>query len=86
MSDALKWGSLSREERVEICLHDLTKFFANESVDVHDQFMEAFDVLWSNEFCGGDAMFLPGQFSRFYEVARAPEGNIHFAGEHLSKQ
>lgn len=28
-------------------------------------------------------MFLPGQFSRFYEVARAPEGSIHFAGEHL---
>jgi hypothetical protein len=30
-------------------------------------------------------MFLPGPFSRFYEVAKRPERNIHFAGEHLSR-
>lgn len=30
-------------------------------------------------------MFLPGQLSRFHEAARRQEGNIHFAGEHLSK-
>ncbi|KAF3024401.1 hypothetical protein E8E14_014450 [Neopestalotiopsis sp. 37M] len=85
MSDALKWGSLSRQERVQICLHDLAKFYQDDKVDVHDQFLEAFDVLWSNEFCGGDAMFLPGQFTRFHEVAKRPERNVHFAGEHLSK-
>ncbi|KAK0112830.1 hypothetical protein ONS95_014557 [Cadophora gregata] len=86
MSDALKWGSLTREERIHICLHDLAKYFADDdNVDVHDQFMEAFDMLWSNESCGGDAMFLPGQFTRFHEVGKKAEGNVHFAGEHLSK-
>ncbi|KAH8653851.1 hypothetical protein BX600DRAFT_363214, partial [Xylariales sp. PMI_506] len=85
MSDALKWGSLNREERAQLCLHDLAKYFADDEVDVHDEYIESFDVLWSNEFCGGDAMFLPGQFSRFHEVSRKPEGNIYFAGEHLSR-
>ena len=40
---------------------------------------------WSNEFCGGDTMFLPGQFSRFYEVTKRRGQNIHFAGKHLSR-
>ncbi|KAI0134028.1 putative flavin-containing amine oxidase [Xylariales sp. AK1849] len=85
MSDASKWGALNREERAELALHDLSKYFADQRVDVCDQYIEAFDILWSNEFCGGDAMFLPGQFSRFFEVSREPERNIYFAGEHLSK-
>ncbi|KAM6485694.1 hypothetical protein HDV62DRAFT_403108 [Trichoderma sp. SZMC 28011] len=86
MSDAAKWTGLSRPERIKICLHDLSKYFADEvEIDVYEQFIEAFDITWSAESCGGDAMFLPGQFSRFFEVAKKPEGNIHFAGEHLSK-
>ncbi|KAI1323894.1 hypothetical protein F5Y16DRAFT_424545 [Xylariaceae sp. FL0255] len=86
MSDALKWGALSRAERIKICLHDLNKFYSDEpGVDVYSQFLEAFDVLWSNENAGGDAMFLPGQFTRFYEAAKQPEGRIYFAGEHLSR-
>ncbi|KAI1109312.1 hypothetical protein F5Y14DRAFT_458285 [Nemania sp. NC0429] len=86
MSDASKWARLSRPERIKICLHDLSKFYADEpDVDIYEQYIEAFDVLWSAESAGGDAMFLPGQFSRFFEVARKPEGRIHFAGEHLSR-
>ncbi|KAI0872140.1 hypothetical protein GGS24DRAFT_491700 [Hypoxylon argillaceum] len=86
MSDAAKWARLSRSERIRICLHDLSKFYADEpEVDVYEQYIEAFDVLWSAESAGGDAMFLPGQFSRFFEAARKAEGPIHFAGEHLSR-
>lgn len=86
MTDAMKWAGLSPEERIKICLHDLSKFYADEpGIDVHDQYIEAYDVLWMNEFCGGDAMFLPGQFSRYHHVAKQPEGNVYFAGEHLSK-
>ncbi|KAI1810433.1 hypothetical protein GGS20DRAFT_594381 [Poronia punctata] len=93
MSDATKWTGLSRSERIKICLHDLSKYFADEpEVDIYEQFIEAFDIMWAAEFCGGDgkssfahAMFLPGQFSRYFEIARKREGNIHFAGEHLSK-
>lgn len=86
MTDAMKWAGLSRDERIRLCLHDLGKFYADEpDIDVSEQYIEAFDVLWMNEFCGGDAMFLPGQFSRFHQVAKKPEKNIYFAGEHLSK-
>jgi hypothetical protein len=30
-------------------------------------------------------MFLPGQFSRFYEASRRAEGSVYFVGEHLSR-
>ncbi len=33
MSDALKWGACSREERVQIALHNLAKYFADQRVD-----------------------------------------------------
>lgn len=86
MSDAGRWAGVPREKRVEICLHDLGRYFADDpEVDVDEQFIEAFDVLWAASSSGGDAMFLPGQFSRFYDVARQREGNILFAGEHLSR-
>ncbi|KAH7182312.1 uncharacterized protein B0J16DRAFT_270721 [Fusarium flagelliforme] len=86
MSDAAKWSGLSQDERVKICLHDLSKYYADDpEIDVYEQYIESFYVLWTNEWCGGDAMYLPGQFSRFHEVAKAREGQIFFAGEHLSK-
>jgi monoamine oxidase len=31
-----------------------------------------------------DAMFFPGQFSMLFNVARQPERQMYFAGEHLS--
>lgn len=41
--------------------------------------------MWTAESCGGDAMFLPGQFSRLFEVDKKREGQIFFVGENLSK-
>lgn len=86
MTDASKWTGLSQSARINLCLHDLTKYYADDpEVDIYQQFIEAFDVLWVAESSGGDAMFLPGQFSRFHEVVKKREGQIFFAGEHLSK-
>ncbi|KAK8091374.1 FAD/NAD(P)-binding domain-containing protein [Apiospora kogelbergensis] len=86
MSDAAKWSGLPQAERIKICLHDLSKYYADDpEIDVYELYIEAFDIMWTAESCGGDAMFLPGQFSRFFEVARKREGQIFFAGEHLSK-
>lgn len=80
-------AALPESERIALCLHDLAKFYdaADASVDVHNEFIEAFDISWTGESATGDAQFLPGQFTRFWDVSRRPEGNIHFAGEHLSK-
>lgn len=86
MSDATKWASASQTDRIRICLHDLSKYYADDpSVNINDQFIEACDIMWTAETCGGDAMFLPGQFSRYFEVSREQEKNIYFAGEHLSR-
>lgn len=85
MSDAAKWSGLPQAERIKICLHDLSKYYADDpEIDVYEQFIEAFDIMWTAESCRGDAMFLPGQFSRFFEVAKKREGQIFFVGEHLS--
>ena len=42
--------------------------------------------MWHHdEFAGGAfALFDPGQQTRLYEAIVAPEGRIHFAGEHAS--
>lgn len=85
MNDASRWQSLSQDQRIKLALHDLQRFFADESIDIYEQFVEAFDVSWSCQSATGDAMFLPGQFTRYFQIAKRPEGNIYFAGEHLSK-
>ncbi|KAL8737229.1 MAG: hypothetical protein Q9181_001883 [Wetmoreana brouardii] len=78
MTDALRLSSLPRETRVELALHDLNKFFADSEINVYEQFIEYFDVCWSSESA-------TGQFTRFHQIAKRPEGKIFFAGEHLSK-
>ncbi|MFY0583884.1 flavin monoamine oxidase family protein [Cystobacter fuscus] len=83
MTDAYGWLPQSRDERIRLALRDLQEVYGDK-VDLRSEFMEAFDVAWSNEWPTGDAMFLPGQFKHLFNIARRPEGNIHFAGEHLS--
>lgn len=85
MTDASRWQTLSRDERIKLALHDLQRFFADTKVSVYKEYVEAFDIHWSCQSAAGDAMFLPGQFSRFHKVAGRNEGNIYFAGEHLSR-
>ncbi|MCJ1282850.1 hypothetical protein MMC26_002176 [Xylographa opegraphella] len=85
MTDAARWQAIPHDERIRLALHDLQRFFTDDGIDVYEQYIEAFDVAWSCESATGDAMFLPGQFSRFHDVARRPEGNVYFAGEHLSR-
>lgn len=85
MNDAYRMASIPRDQRIRLVLHDLQRFYADVNVDIYGQFIDAFDVCWSHESVTGDAMFLPGQFTRFYEVSKRPEGNIYFAGEHLSR-
>ncbi|KAF7179907.1 hypothetical protein CNMCM7691_008959 [Aspergillus felis] len=85
MTDAYRMASLPRDQRVSLVLHDLQRFYADTGINVSDEFIDAFDVCWSQESATGDAMFLPGQFSRFYEASRRAEGSVYFAGEHLSR-
>lgn len=83
MTDAAGWLPQSAGDRIRIALRDLQDFYPGE-VDVRAEFLESFDVAWPLEWATGDAMFFPGQFRQLFNAARAPAGNVFFAGEHLS--
>ncbi|KAJ6071911.1 flavin-containing amine oxidase [Penicillium canescens] len=87
MTDATRWSTLPFEKRVELALHDLATFFGklNGGLDVFEEFIEAHDIYWGSHPSTGGCMYLPGQFTRFSEESSRPEGNISFAGEHLSR-
>jgi len=80
--DAQRWGSLKPDDRIVQALDDVA--------EIHPQITEEFEVgvswMWhDDEFAGGAfALFDPGQQTLLYDKIVAPEGRIHFAGEHAS--
>jgi monoamine oxidase len=80
--DAQRWGSLSPENRVSQALENLAL--------IHPQALEAFECgaskMWHDDDLAGGAfaLFDPGQQTQLHEHIIAPEGRIHFAGEHAS--
>lgn len=80
--DAQRWGSLSPPDRIAQALENIEL--------IHPQARREFEVgtsvMWhDDEFAGGAfAMFDAGQQTYLYNDIIAPEGRIHFAGEHAS--
>lgn len=80
--DAQRWGSLSPEDRFDQALENLSL--------IHPQAPAHFEVgaskMWHDDpFAGGAfALFDPGQQTLLHLAIAAPEGRIHFAGEHTS--
>jgi monoamine oxidase len=80
--DAQRWGSLSPSDRI-------TQALENVAV-IHPQVLDCFEVgaskMWhDDDFAGGAfALFDPGQQTLLHQHIIAPEGRIHFAGEHAS--
>jgi hypothetical protein len=79
------------EERRNLALANLAEVYNGlvdtkdgNVINVYDLIMATSDAVWSARNSTGDAMFLPGQFLSRFEAARLPEGNVYFAGEHLS--
>ncbi|TFY66499.1 hypothetical protein EVG20_g4593 [Dentipellis fragilis] len=84
-ADARLWLSLSPTERRSQAIRCLSAIFNDRAdVDIARQLIDTFDVVWSSRMASGSTAFLPGQFSRCLPAAKRPEGNIFFAGEHLS--
>ena len=81
--DAQRWGSLAPHDRVVQALEDVAQ--------IHPQITREFEVgaswMWHHdEFAGGAfALFDPEQQTLLYQQIIAPEGRIHFAGEHASE-
>ena len=80
--DAQRWGSLFHHDRIEQALEDVAQ--------IHPQVVDEFEVgaswMWhDDEFAGGAfALFDPEQQTLLHEQIIAPEGRVHFAGEHAS--
>jgi len=80
--DAQRWGSLSPDERIVQALENVAV--------IHPQIRDEFEVgtskMWHDDpYAGGAfALFEPQQQTLLYEHIVAPEGRIHFAGEHAS--
>jgi monoamine oxidase len=80
--DAQRWGSLSPTDRIAQALKDVSQ--------IHPQVLQEFEVgaswMWhDDEYAGGAfALFDPGQQTLLHNQIIAPEGRIHFAGEHAS--
>jgi monoamine oxidase len=80
--DAQRWGSLSPDERIVQALENVAV--------IHPQIKAEFEVgaskMWHDDpFAGGAfALFEPSQQTLLYSHIIAPEGRIHFAGEHAS--
>ncbi len=80
--DAQRWGSLSEHDRIQQAIENVAH--------IHPQIVDEFEVgaswMWhDDEFAGGAfALFDPGQQTQLHDHIIAPEGRIHFAGEHAS--
>lgn len=80
--DAQRWGSLEPQQRYAQALENVAH--------VHPQIWEEYEAgaskMWHDDphACGAFALFDPGQTTLLHEHIIAPEGRIHFAGEHAS--
>ena len=80
--DALRWDAMDEETRLEQALEDVAQ--------IHPWIREDYEVGCSHAWYddrwaqGAYAMFAPGQRTQLQEAIVAPEGRIHFAGEHAS--
>lgn len=80
--DANRWAALPAEGRIAQTL----KYVAQIHPQISSEFEGGFSKVWSDDqFAGGAfALFEPGQQARLHPHIVAPEGRIHFAGEHTS--
>ena len=80
--DAARWGAMDEETRLEEALDDVER--------IHPGIRDVFEVgashAWDNDRWanGAFALFAPEQQSQLQADIVAPEGRIHFAGEHCS--
>lgn len=80
--DALQWGAMDPETRLEEALHDVAQ--------IHPGVREEFEVGASHAWYsdrwarGAFALFAPEQQTELQEDIVRPEGRVHFAGEHCS--
>jgi len=80
--DAQRWAALAPDQRIQLALRDVSRIHPRAA----EEFESGVSKVWqSDEFASGAfAELAPGQHSRLHEHITAPEGRLHFAGEHAS--
>jgi monoamine oxidase len=80
--DALQWGSMDEETRLEEALDDVSRIHPS----VRDEYEGGASHAWYSDRWarGAFAMFAPEQQTDLQADIVRPEGRIHFAGEHCS--
>jgi monoamine oxidase len=80
--DALRWGAMDAEDAIEQALEDVAQIHPSITTEFEVGAVQNwYDDPWAR---GAFALFEPEQQSRLQESIVAPEGRIHFAGEHTS--
>lgn len=80
--DAQRWGALAPQERIVEAVHNVAQ--------IHPQLRAEFECgaskVWQDDpyAAGAFAAFNTGQYGLLYRHIVAPEGRLHFAGEHAS--
>ncbi|WP_018924615.1 flavin monoamine oxidase family protein [Salsuginibacillus kocurii] len=77
------WEALSEEEQIRAALKVAASLHGDH---IWDEYIGGAGYSWdANPFAGGCfAMYIPGQAATYPSIIQAPEGRIHFAGEHTS--
>ena len=80
--DAQRWGSLPPSDRIAQALENVARLHPQ----VTEEFEAGASMMWHEDpfACGAFALFEPGQQTLLHGHIIAPEGRIHFAGEHAS--
>ncbi|HXJ65815.1 MAG TPA: flavin monoamine oxidase family protein [Actinomycetota bacterium] len=80
--DALQWGAMDPETRLEEALDDVARIHPG----IRDEFEVGTSHAWYGDRWarGAFALFAPDQQTDLQAAIVAPEGRIHFAGEHCS--
>jgi monoamine oxidase len=80
--DALRWGAMDEETVLEQALEDVAKIHPSIRTEFE---VGAFYDWYADPFArGAFALFEPEQQTRLQNDIVAPEGRVHFAGEHTS--
>lgn len=80
--DALRWGALDAESMIEQALEDVAKIHPSVTTEFE---IGAIKDWYGDPYArGAFALFEPEQQTRLQDSIVAPEGRIHFAGEHTS--
>lgn len=81
--DAERWSSLPESERINRAVEYVSKIHPEVVTEVEG----GVSHMWQNDpFAGGAyALYEPEQETQLAKAAAAPEGRIHFAGEHVAR-